>query len=42
MAYAQASKVPLDEVVQVLEAQTDLPEAVPAAAALRSMAKRFK
>ena len=40
MPYAQA-KVPLDEVVQVREAQTDLPGAVPAAATLRSVANPF-
>ena len=41
LAQARALKSILDQVVQVLEAQADLPEAVPAAAVPRTVANPF-
>ena len=42
LAHARVLQAILDQVVRVLEAQTDLPDAVPAAAALRSVVNPFK
>ena len=41
LAHAHALKAILDQAVQVLEEQPDLPEAVPAAAAPRTVANPF-
>ena len=41
LAHAQALKAILDQAVQVMEAQAALPDAVPAAAAPRSVANPF-
>ncbi len=41
LAHARALRAILDQAVQVLEAQADLPEAVPTAAAPRSVANPF-
>ena len=41
LAHARALKAILDQTVQILEAQGDLPDAVPAAAAPKSVANPF-
>ncbi len=41
LAHARALRAILDQAVQVLEEQADLPEAVPAAAAPKSVANPF-